>query len=49
MRTMAYGRVFSFAEKDGRALNEDYLTEHLALALRLDPRPFIRAFSAKVN
>lgn len=49
MRTMAYGRVFSFAEKDGRALNEDYLTEHLALALRLDPRPFIRAFSAKVS
>ena len=49
MREVTYGRVFSFAVKDGRALNEDYLTEHLALALRLDPRPFIRAFSPKVN
>ena len=49
MRDVTYGRVFSFATRDGRALNEDYLTEHLALALRLDPRPFIRAFSPKVN
>ena len=49
MRDVTYGRVFRFAVKDGRALNEDYLTEHLALALRLDPRPFIRAFSPKVN
>lgn len=49
MRDVTYGRVFSFAVKDGRALNEDYLTEHLALALRFDPRPLIRAFSPKVN
>jgi hypothetical protein len=49
MPDVTYGRVFSFAVKDGRALNEDYLTEHLALALRLDPRPFVRAFSAKVS
>ena len=49
MRDVDYGRVFTFAVKDGRALTEDYITEHLAVALRLDPRPFIRAFSAKVN
>lgn len=49
MQQVNYGRVFSFAEKNGRALNEDYLTEHLALALRVDPRPFIRAFGAKCN
>jgi len=49
MRNVEYGRVFSFAEKDGRALSEDYLTEHLAVALRLDPRPFVRAFGAKIS
>lgn len=49
MRDVDYGRVFSFAIKDGRALTEDYLTEHLALALRVDPRPFISAFSTKVR
>ena len=49
MRNMGFGRVFSFAEKDGRALSEDYMTEHLALAIRLDPRPFIQAFGSKVS
>jgi hypothetical protein len=49
MRNVEYGRVFSFASKGEQELKEDFLTEHLALAIRLDPRPFVRAFGTRVQ
>ena len=49
MRNVEYGRVFSFASKGEQELKEDFLTEHLALAIRLDPRPFVPAFGTRVQ
>ena len=43
MLNVDFGRVFNFASNGAHELKEDFITEHLALAIRLDPRPFIAA------
>ena len=46
MREVDFGRIFEFATSDtGRQYTEDFITEHLAVAIRCDPRPIAHALA----